>query len=138
MAETDFMELAAAAVALERAARNETEIVDRATQLQHQAEREKQLAGLRQRHGLTADAPHREIADHVIAHQKAWGSFVACRFSGGAKTGHVMDPENSGHTDRAKIDELLALRARLKQQFDEQYAREAASRLAQRQRAQAA
>jgi hypothetical protein len=138
MAETDFMELAIAAVARERASRDEAEVTDRANQLHEHAQREARMAGLRQKHGLSDHALPHEIAAAEISHAKSWGSFVASRFGGGARAIHVMDPENSGHTDRAQIDELLALRARLKKQFDEQYSREAAGRLAERLRAQAA
>ncbi len=123
MAETkDYQALAIDEAARRRAQRDEAEIQEIANALREQDERQARHAALRKKHGLPDHATPRQISDAWIAHNSAWGSFVACHFGGDARTGPILDPDKALLTDRHHLpvpaDELERYRASLRAQRD--------------------
>ncbi len=125
MTERDYMAEARAAVEFEAAQRIETAIADKASHLREADEREARHAALRQKHGLHDAATPREIADAEIAHGHAWRSFIGCRFASSSRAAEILSPEIVTEDRRS---EILTMRDRLRDQFEQQYARDVANR----------
>ncbi len=124
----DYTALARQQIADEAARAAEQAVVDRATQLRLQDERKAQLAALRARHGMREDCTLRELSDQTMAYENGCRSFIGCRFANSGRCSEILSPE--AIADDARRAEIIALRDRLLQECDAQYAQTLARRAA--------
>jgi hypothetical protein len=98
---------------------------DLANAMQETDERNARHAALRRKHGLHEAASPRDIADAEIGYDRAWRNLVGCRFANSGQCAEILSPEI---VDEQRRPEVLALRDKLREQFEASYARDVAAR----------